>query len=38
MGQYGFGYSGSYVPPIAAGARRSAEGDAHELGSLLKDI
>ena len=38
MGQYGFGYSGSYVPPIASGARRSAEGDAHELGSLLKDI
>ena len=38
MGQYDFGYSGSYVPPIAAGARRSAEGDTHELGSLLKDI
>ena len=38
MGQYQFGYSGSYVPPIAAGARRSAEGDTHELGSLLKDI
>ena len=38
MGEYQFGYSGSYVPPIAAGARRSAEGDTHELGSLLKDI
>ena len=38
MGLYDFGYSGSYVPPIAAGARRSAEGDTHELGSLLKDI
>ena len=38
MGQYDYGYSGSYVPPISAGARRSSYNDTHELGSLLKDI
>ena len=38
MGAYDYGYSGSYVPPISAGARRSSYNDAHELGSLLKDI
>ena len=38
MGNYDYGYSGSYVPPISVGARRSSQEDAHELGSLLKDI
>jgi hypothetical protein len=38
MGDYGFGYAGSFVPPISSGARRSASRDLYELGSLLKDI
>lgn len=39
MGSYGFGYSGSYVEPIAVGVRTANRpGNSFELGSLFKDL